>query len=166
MTSMQTVWREGFARVIPLVGLESLRDALTADDCRLTQNSTTTPPPLMCVQDWPCEAADAIAWTGWRGGNNPDCVTVGKVEEHFARMNFECDALLGEPAACRWFLNWFDDTPRAEMIRELLAEVEKTIAYRLGMTFAEQAHDNEQAEASYAAIHPADSKVNMADVPF
>ena len=30
---------------------------------------------------------------------------------------------LGEPAACRWFLNWFDDTPRDQMRRELLAEV-------------------------------------------
>ena len=57
--------------------------------------------------------------------------TVGEVEEFFARVCFEADQRLGEPAACRWFLNWFDDTPREDILRELLAEVDAALAARL-----------------------------------
>lgn len=127
MESWRTVWREGFAPVLSLKGLEALRDALAADDARLTQGSTTTPPPLMCVQDWPVEAACAVGFCGWQGDR---LQRVGEVEEFFARCCFEADTRLGEAAACRWFLNWFDDTPRDEMRRELLAEVERAIAER------------------------------------
>jgi len=130
MESWRTVWRNGFAHVLPLKGLESLLDALERDDSRLTQGSTTTPPPLMVVQDWPCEGCEAIAWTGWQGGENPACKCVGDVEDHFARMCFEADERLQEAAACRWFLNWFDDTPRSEMLRELRVEVERAISLR------------------------------------
>ena len=128
MESWRTVWREGFAPVLTLQGLEALRDALANDDQRLVQGSTTTPPPLMCVQDWPVEAACALGFCGWQGEK---LETVGDVEEYFARCCFEADQKLGEAAACRWFLNWFDDTPRDAMRRELLAEVEKALADRL-----------------------------------
>jgi hypothetical protein len=37
---------------------------------------------------------------------------------------------MGEPAAVRWFLNWYDETPRDEMRRKLLAEVERAMAAR------------------------------------
>lgn len=127
MESWRTVWREGFAPVLTLTGLEALRDALTGDDPRLVQGSTTTPPPLMCVQDWPVEAACALGFCGWQGEH---LTTVGDVEEYFARCCFEADQRLGEAAACRWFLNWFDDTPRDEMRKELLAEVERAIEER------------------------------------
>jgi hypothetical protein len=127
MESWRTVWRDGFAPVLSLTGLEALRDALAADDDRLTQGSTTTPPPLMCVQDWPVEAACAVGYCGWQGAG---LETVGEVEEYFARCCFEADQRLGEAAACRWFLNWFDDTPRDEMRAELLAEVERAIEDR------------------------------------
>ena len=127
MESWRTVWRQGFAPVLSLRGLEALRDALTNDDTRLVQGSTTTPPPLMCVQDWPVEAACALGYCGWQGDR---LETVGEVEEYFARCCFEADQRLGEAAACRWFLNWFDDTPRDEMRRELLAEVERAIEER------------------------------------
>ena len=127
MESWRTVWRDGFAPVLALSGLEALRDALAGDDDRLTQGSTTTPPPLMCVQDWPVEAACAVGYCGWQGAG---LETVGEVEEYFARCCFEADQRLGEAAACRWFLNWFDDTPRDEMRDELLAEVERAIEDR------------------------------------
>jgi hypothetical protein len=81
----------------------------------------------MCVQDWPVEAACALGYCGWQGER---LETVGQVEEFFARCCFEADQRLGEAAACRWFLNWFDDTPRDEMRRELLAEVERAIEER------------------------------------
>jgi len=104
-----------------------LKLALQSDSALLIQGSTTTPPPLMCVQDWPVEAACGIAYCGWKGDK---LETVGQVEEYFARLCFEADQRLGEPAACRWFLNWFDDTPRNEMRRELLVEVERAIEKR------------------------------------
>ena len=127
MESWRKTWRLGFVPVLSTAALEALRDALYADDPRLTQGSTTTPPPLMCVQDWPVEAACALGFCGWQGD---DLETVGQVEEFFARACFEADQRLGEPAACRWFLNWFDDTPREEMVRELFREVELALEGR------------------------------------
>jgi hypothetical protein len=128
MESWRMVWREGFVPVLSTAGLAALRDALRGDDGRLTQGSTTTPPPLMCVQDWPVEGACALGYCGWHGEG---LQSVGEVEEFFAKCCFEADQRLGEPAACRWFLNWFDDTPRDEMRRELLAEVELALADRI-----------------------------------
>lgn len=136
------VWRNGFAPIIGTTTLEALRDALKADDPRLTQGGTTTPSPLMCVEDWPCEAGCALGYMGAveNGGfadvvlsgkcTNPNAATVGQCEEFFARLCFEADQRLGEPAACRWFLNWFDDSPRTQMLGELLFEVERTLDER------------------------------------
>lgn len=122
-------WREGFAPLASIDGLFSLALALRADDPRLSQGSTTTPPPLMSVADWPCEGCDAIAWLGWQGGKGP-ANTVGEVEEFFARACFEADQKLGEPAACRYFLNWYDDTPRNEMRSSFYGEVIVELAKR------------------------------------
>src|ERR1044072_7729236 len=127
-------WRSGFVPVISTRGLEKLRDALLSDDPRLTQGSTTTPPPLECVKDYPVEAACALGYCGWQGEQDENGVpleTVGEVEEYFAKACFEADQRLGGPAECRWFLNWFDDTPREEMRRELLAADECTLRERL-----------------------------------
>lgn len=118
MLSWQTTWRT-FAKYLPTEGLEALAKALKEDDPRLLQGATTSPPPLQCVQDWPVEAACAIGFCGWQG---QECQTVGEVEEFFARTCFEVDHDLG-PAYCRWFLNWFDETPRDEMREKLLPEV-------------------------------------------
>jgi hypothetical protein len=127
MRTWQQVWRDGFAPVLTKSGLLALRRALKRNDTRLTQGSTTTPPPLPSVQDWPVEGACALGFCGWQGEG---CGTVGEVEEYFAKCCFEADQRLGEPAGCRWFLNWFDDTPRGEMIRDLLSEVERELAGR------------------------------------
>jgi len=128
MESWRNTWRKGVAPLLSMESLESLRAGLASDDPRLLQGATTTPPPLQCVQDWPVEAACALGYCGWQGDG---LETVAEVEEFFARMCFEIDQQMGEPAACRWFLNWFDDTPREEMRRELLVEVQRTLAERL-----------------------------------
>jgi hypothetical protein len=128
MESWRNVWRDGFSPLLTTNGLEALRNCLRADDHRLTQGSTTTPPPLMCVRDWPIEAACAVGVCGWIGEGLD---TVGEVEEYFANCCHEADMRLGEQAACRWFLNWFDDTPRDEMRRELLLEVELELENRI-----------------------------------
>ena len=121
------VWREGFVPGLSTGALEALAAGLRADDPRLVQGSTTSPPPLACVEGFDCEAACVLGFCGWRGEG---LGTVGEVEEFFARACFDADARLGEPAACRHFLNWFDDTPRGRMREELLAEVELALAGR------------------------------------
>ena len=124
--------------------VEALRRGLVGDDARLIQGATTTPPPLQCVQDWPVEAACALGYCGWQGEG---LETVAEVEEFFARMCFEIDQRLGEPAGCRWFLNWFDETPRDEMRRELLGEVNRALAQRRADADDRPAADGEIAAA-------------------
>jgi hypothetical protein len=144
MESWRKVWRDGLAPHVSTAGLEALRSALLADDERLVQGATTVPPSLMCVQDWPVEAACVLGFCGWRGDG---LETVGEVEEYFARMCFEADKALGEPAACRWFLNWFDETPRPEARQELLAEVNRTLAQRIRATDKQALEKDETAAA-------------------
>ncbi len=127
MESWRSCWRRGIAPQLSTRGLEALRKGLIDDDPKLLQGATTSPPPLQCVQDWAVEAACAIGYCGWQGEG---ITLVGDVEEYFARICFETDTLIGEPAACRWFLNWHDDTPRATMRAELLAEVNRSLAER------------------------------------
>jgi hypothetical protein len=129
MESWRKVWREGLAPQLSTAGLEALRTALLSDDPQLLQGATTSPPPLQCVQDWPVEAACVLGYCGWQGDG---LETVADVEEYFAQCCFEADQVLGEPAACRWFLNWFDEAPRDEARRLLLPEVERALAQRRG----------------------------------
>jgi hypothetical protein len=127
LASWQKAWREGFAPEMSLAALKAIKAALESDDKRLVQGATSVPPPLMCVQDWPCEGACLVGYGGWVGEG---LGTVGEVEEYFAERCFRADQRIGEPAACRWLLNWYDDTPRGEMIRDLLPEVELAIRER------------------------------------
>ncbi len=130
MESWRTVLRDGFMPSFSIESLKALEEALSTDSPKLTQGASTTPPPLMCVQDWPCEAGCFVSYAGWQGGNNPDMKTVGEVEQFFAKACYEADQRLGEPAACRWFLNAFDDTPRGEIFSELLQEVRQELIRR------------------------------------
>jgi hypothetical protein len=145
MESWRKVWREGVAPLLSTAGLEALQKALKNDDSRLLQGSTTTPPPLQCVQDWPVEAACALSFCGWQGDG---LETVAEVEEFFARTCFEIDQRLGEPAACRWFLNWFDETPRDEMREQLLAEVQRALAQRRSADDGAEAESDSEIAAA------------------
>lgn len=127
MESWRTVWRGGLAPFLSRSGLEALREALIFNDSRLAQGATTCPPPLQCMEGCPIESACAIGVCAWQGEGME---TVGEVDEYFARCCYEAEQRLGEPAACRHFLNWFDDSPRDLMRRELLAEVELVLALR------------------------------------
>ena len=145
MEGWQKVWREGVTPLLSTAALEALRQALMHDDARLLQGATTSPPPLQCVQDWPVEAACALGFCGWQGEK---LETVAEVEEYFARLCFEVDQRLGEPAACRWFLNWFDETPRDEMRALLLPEVNRTLAQRRADPAAEETAGGEETAAA------------------
>lgn len=125
--SWQKVWRGGFGPSLPILGLRALRDALADDDRVIVQGATTQPPPLLCISDWKIECADGIGYAMWKGLN---LETVGEVADAFGDACGRADDLMGEPAACRWFLNWFDDTPREEMRRLLVAEIEATLHVR------------------------------------
>lgn len=122
-------WRDGVAPGLSVGALQALAHALERDDKALVQGATTAPPPLHVCEDWPCEAACAVAYAGWQGEG---LETVGEVEAFFARVCHETDERLGEPAGCRWLLNWYDDTPRDVMRRELLAEVLRATNERRG----------------------------------
>jgi hypothetical protein len=138
MESWRIGFRDGFSKVLSTAGLIALREAIERDDPRLVQQSTTVPKPLMCVQDWPVEAACALGLCGWLGDG---LETVGEVAEYFSRCCFEADLLLKNPGECRWYLNWFDDCPRDEMRRELLAEVELELSRREALVPAHLAGD-------------------------
>jgi hypothetical protein len=127
MQSWKRVWREGVAPLLSDSALHALRGALAGDSPELVQGATTSPPPLSIVADWPVEAACVLGYCGWRGEG---LETVGEVEEFFAKMCDAIDRRLGEAAACRWFLNWFDETPREGMRAALLAEVNRTCEER------------------------------------
>src|SRR2546421_7128267 len=144
MESWRNVWRKGVAPLLSTESLESLRQALVHDDPRLLQGAPTPPPPLQCVQDWPVEAACVIGYCGWQGDG---LETVAEVEAYFARLCYETDQALGEPAACRWFLNWFDETPRDEVRTELLAEVNLALAQRQTGS-SDEAVSEEEIEAA------------------
>lgn len=120
--SWQLVWEKGFQPQFSTAALESLAQALETDDPRLTQGSTTTPPPLLCISDWPVEACCPVTFCGIPAEEWAE-TAVGQAEEFFAKACWQADTALGEPAACRWLLNWIDDTPRPQMRSELLAVI-------------------------------------------
>lgn len=118
--SWRKVWRIGVAPLLSDRSLAALHTALREDSPTLIQGSTTSPPELACVRDWPVEGACVLGYCGWQGEK---LETVAEVSEFFAKLCYEIDKRLGEPAGCRWFLNWFDETPRTEMRLSLMEEI-------------------------------------------
>jgi hypothetical protein len=129
MEIWRKAWRDGFAGQFSDQALYALRRALQTDDPRLIQGGTTSPPPLESQMHEPVGAACLVAFAGWQG-NACGAGTVAEVEEFFARACFEADDRLGGPAECRHFLNWFDDTDRAEVLGLLAAEVDRELGRR------------------------------------
>ncbi len=124
----QQVWREGIAPQLDRDQLLALAEALRTNDERLLQGSTTQPPPLRAVQDWPCEGGCVIAFAHVETCGGWGAAKVGDIEERFAAVCCECGVRMGMPAAERFLLNWWDDTPRAQAVPALLAEVELSLA--------------------------------------
>lgn len=131
MEAWRKVWREGFVQQLSALELESVRKGLRANDYCLVQGSTTVPPPMQVVLDCPIEATDILAYGAWKSGG---LKTVGEAEEYVAKLCFQADTALGEPAAASYFLNWYDDTPREEMRIAMIAEINlalKCVGYKL-----------------------------------
>jgi len=127
MEAWRRVWREGFAPSLPTKGLQALFRALQADDERLIQGETTLPRWQPSFPHERVQATCAVAFCAWHG-NGLD--RVDEVEEFVSSACFEADERLGEPTAARRFMNWFDRTPRDQMRRMLLSEVQAILAER------------------------------------
>ena len=128
MENWRRVWREGLSPQFSVAGLRALERALAIDDPRLLQGTTCSPPLLDVWRKRRVCGACALAWAGWQAEK---LATVGQVEAYFHRLCDAADAALDEPAACRFFLNWYDETPRADMRRALLAEVRRALCVPL-----------------------------------
>ena len=127
MEKWRKVWREGFVPHLSADGLEALQTALERDDPRILQGTTCYPPLLDALRDRDVEATCALGFCAWQAEGRTQ---VGQIEEFFQGLCDACDTHFSEPAACRFFLNWYDEVPRAEMRRELLAEVALALAER------------------------------------
>jgi hypothetical protein len=127
MESWRKVWRDGLVPQMSTSHLRALQRGLARDDARLVQGATSAPPPVEHVLDWPIEGACVVGYGAWQSGA---VATVGELDGWFAESCLETDRRLGEPAAVRYFLNWYDDVPRDEMRRELLAEIQHELAQR------------------------------------
>jgi len=127
MDKCRRVWREGLAPHLSRAGLLALQSALLADDPRLLQGTVSSPPPLDALRECAVNGACAIGWCGWQGEG---LRSVGQIEEYFHRICDAAAAALHDPVACRYFFDWYDAAPRAEIRRELLAEVKLTLQGR------------------------------------
>lgn len=127
LAAWQRVWRNGLVPQLSTKGLLALKRALENDSPDLITGATTSPPPLQCVSEWPVQGCCPLSFTGWQGDG---LETVGQVEEYFARVCWEADQRLGEPAACRYFLNAVDEWSREELLANLLPEVQRALAQR------------------------------------
>jgi hypothetical protein len=124
------VWRTGLLPQFTTAGLQGLKAALERDDGRLVTGTTTIPPALSCMAKEPLEACDPLCWA-LLDGHMPEAASVGWIEEEFAMTCLKASQLCGFPRAVGMFLNWVDETPRAEMRKALLVEVNIGLIGRL-----------------------------------
>jgi hypothetical protein len=127
MENWKKVWRDGLVSSLTTRELEALRQALVRDDARLIQHATCSPPASEIFHETAVECACALGFCGWQADGLD---TVGEVEAFFIRTCLAADEALGEPGICRHFLNWFDETPRADMRWQLLQEVNRALGQR------------------------------------
>lgn len=128
METWRKVWREGVAPLLSAAALTALADGLERDDERIIQGRTVLAEwPAVSQRESPAAAACALGYCGWLG---EELETVGEIEDFFGRLCGHIDDRLELEAGCRWFLNWFDETPREEMRRELRAEVRLELEQR------------------------------------
>ena len=133
MESWREVWRAVGWR-LSSKALTNLAKAIQEDDKRLIQGSTTAPPPLQYMHERDAEGACLLGYAGMAEGLQK----VGEIENYFASICYDIGQYLKEPTACRWLLNWYDDTPREEMRRQLLPEVLRIVQIREALLEAPQ----------------------------
>lgn len=132
METWRRTWREAIAPQLSTPGLEALAAALVEDDPRLVQLATCYSADGLAGHAPVC-AACAIGYAAWQGDGLD---RVGEVQLYFAEVVARAGQALGEESAARWFLNWFDETPRDRMRPALLAEVRLEVSRRLPLAAA------------------------------
>lgn len=125
LESWKHVFRDGILPQLGRAGLLALAEALEDDAPELLQGATTDPAPLPVCWDWDCQGACPLAFACWQ---EDGLRSVGEVEEAFAQLAAECDRRMNEPAALRYFVNWWDDSPRDLAVPALLDEVRRALA--------------------------------------
>jgi len=118
-------WRHGIALSLSTPGLRALRAALATGDPRLVQGYTSL--PWAADPNTAPAAACAVGLAGWLGDGLD---TIAAVEKAFVRVCLDADARLDEPAGCRYFLTWHDETPLARVRQDLLPEIDRELARR------------------------------------
>jgi hypothetical protein len=128
MQSWQRAFRAGLAPLLTLKGLIVLAAALETDDVRLDQGCTTVP---QAGEEWfesfPVQQCCALALAILEGEG---LETVTDVHGRFLEICDQASQRLGDPGAVAAFIRWHDDTPRHDMRRLLLIEVEAAIVGR------------------------------------
>ena len=125
MNGWKRAWRSGIAPLLTHDGLMALKAALETDDPRLVQGTTTEPLPIALFSDEAVAGACAVGFCLWQSGGAD---RVGALHAAFRRLCASADDLLDEALGTIAFLNWFDETPRDDMRRELLAEIDMLVA--------------------------------------
>lgn len=129
MEAWRKIWRDGFAPLITDKGLLALKEALESPSrlSQLGQGSTTWPIAMIGSGLEKPQGACLIGYCAWKGS---DLATVGEIDSEFARLCFEADQRVKEPAGCRFLLNWWDERPYEEVVACMLPEVDREIARR------------------------------------
>ena len=81
MEMWRRVWRDGLTARLSARALAALRAALLADDPRLVQGTTCSPPALQALCERRVETACALGYCGWQGEG---LESVAEVEEYCA----------------------------------------------------------------------------------
>jgi hypothetical protein len=127
METWRKVWRKGIAPTLSTPALKAIEQALETNDPRLIQGATTSPPPLACVSDWEPDACCLLTYGGWQGDGKK---TILDLEQFFADRCNMADDFLGEVSGCRWFLNFWDESPREQVFPLVLEEVKLALKQR------------------------------------
>ncbi|MFO0799197.1 MAG: hypothetical protein U0804_17145 [Gemmataceae bacterium] len=147
MERWQTAWRFGIAPTLSVAGLEALRAALAENDRRLMQRQFVYPPvrpmrrrttgAIHVPRDRPVTGGCAVILAGWLGDGITDA---RELHDYFETVCLFADLALADCHGMRleegktgpsfYFIEWFDNTPRARMRAELLPEVERELRLR------------------------------------
>jgi hypothetical protein len=125
MEGWRKVWRQGIVPLVGEKGLRALQAALRDDDKRLVQGMTIDPQSEWVPSSWEPSGACLIAYCGWQGQNLD---SIAKVQRFFDRIVDAASLkLLAWDVEVSDLVEWYDETDRPTMRRELLAEVDRAL---------------------------------------
>lgn len=119
--------------LLPLLEADTIGAMLAAlQGGQVAPGDTCIPEPLQANADLPVTECCIMALPGLLAHGGFGQATVGQVETAFARLCGQVDARLGQPAATRYLINWFDETPPAVSLplvaEELRIEIQRRTA--------------------------------------